>query len=224
MFTNRGMIMRNLFAFLITLLFIVGSGSLFAGTVDYTSDVPGTSFGLSITSTGNTLEGEQSFTAILTANTVYTSPYWYIDYITLDLDVGNSGVTVTGLVGPTGYWEYANGGADIDLLKKNNFPPNSKIGFYVDGIANGGMDINEGVLLDGSTAIWTFDFLLAGGGILAEAPGIQVGYFNYEDTGKNGGKISATQYSGRLPEPSTLILLLSSMGFLAGAAGFRKRT
>ena len=109
------------------------------------------------------------------------------------------------------------------MLNKKNFPPNSKIGFYVDGIANGGMDINEGVLLDGSTATWTFDFLLAGGGILDEHPGIQVGYYNYEDTGKNGGKINFTQYSGRLPEPSTLILLLSSMGVLAGAAAFRKR-
>ena len=120
-----------------------------------------------------------------------------------------------------------DGNPQEDVHKRNSFPQNSWIGLYTTGILDDdSIDITQGVLLEnGGSATWTFDFWLAPGSILNESPSIQVGYFNYDETrgGRRGGKIFFTQMSQTVPEPSTLILLLSGTGLLAGAAGFRRK-
>ena len=218
------MSLRNRLSCFVLVLFVVSSVSVFADTVqfgwtDTTSGVPDSVFTLSITP-----QSGQDFSATLKVNTaLVTSSNWYIDTIALHFDNGQT-PTVTNLTSSPGvHWQFANGGTDVDLLKNKKFPKNSWFGFYVDGIENGGMAIEQGVLLDGDMAIWTFDFTLDGIILQEQTPSIQVDYFNYDDSGKNG-KIYSTQMSQKFPEPSTLILLLSSMGVLAGAAAFRRKT
>ena len=222
------MLLRKSLVFLVTFL-LVGSASVFAGPIvftDTTSDVPGSVFTLSITPAGG-----QNYSATLTVDTVATSPSWYIDYMTLDLNGGKSPAVSSSSLsfqgGGPGNWNIVPGGSDVGLLKKKHFPQNSKIGFYVNGIAAPNHDVTEGVLLDGLSATWSFDFTLAAGSILSNSPSIQVGYFNYESTGRvgKGGTLYFTQMSQTatsVPEPSTLILLLSSIGVLGGGSRIQK--
>jgi len=88
---------KNTLAFLVVVLFVVNSASVFADTVNFqwedtTSEVPGSEFTL-------TLEGSgQIWSATLTVNTALaTFPGWYINYITLHLDGGQSSL-VTNLL------------------------------------------------------------------------------------------------------------------------------
>ena len=213
------MILKKRLVFFVTFLCVVSSVSVFAGTVtfqweDTTSEVPGSTFELTINGEG------PNWSATLTVDTI-NSPGWYINYITLHLD-GGTRPDVALTAAPPGFWN-AIGTGEVDLLKKRHFPQSSWIGFYTDGIAGGSKDIDEGVLLDGGSATWTFYFELLGGSILNESPSIQVGYFSGWYNGGGKYKVKFTQMSQSVPEPSTLLLLLSGTGFLAGVARFRRK-
>ncbi len=218
------MILRNKLVFSVIFLFVVSSASVFAGTfefIDTTSEVPGSTFTLTITPTT-----PGTFNAILSVDTTgANSPGTFINYFTLHLTAGSTRPLVTPINLPTNWKAIGSGEPDVDVLKRKGFPQNNWVGFHTDGIVvNGAVDITGGVeLLIGGGELWDFDFTLAPGSILNESPSIQVGYFGGSYDGRGRYKIKFTQMSQSVPEPSTLILLLSGTGILAGAAGFRRK-
>ncbi len=227
------MSLKNTLSVFVMVLFVMSSASVFADPIvfqwtDTSSEVPGSMFTLTITSLGGV-----NYNAVLEGKTFdqlgIFGESWYINYITLHLDGGQSptSLTLNSVVteGPVvhGNWMIVEGGADKDLLKRMHFPQSSWMGLYTTDIEDDGIgvDTTQGVLLDGLTTTWDFDFELAAD--LNEFPSIQVGYFGEGDYNRGGQyKFDFTQMSETvIPEPATLLLVGSG---LLGGAFFRKRS
>jgi len=181
---------------------------------DSSSDVPGTEYTLTITGTG-------PYSANLTANTV-NQPGWYIDWIQIKFDQGNLS-DLYSLISPSASWYIADKVNDpaVNVIQVGEaIPTDAFSALYVSGIlASSSVDVTQGILLDGSSYSWAFDFAIQGGGTLSMTPSLKVGYYDGVKT-MEGYYFTQMSQEFAIPEPITILLLGS--GLIGPAALGRK--